>query len=384
MKQFFTLVSLIALFSFTAKAQDQAVIRCQGQTGIEALEAPESFVVIKMFRCGQPVAVIGSAEGFAKIQVKENIVAYVDGRYVSLVQPQSATLQAGKDLETQTKVCSSDALAKDSAKAQKPVKELTQESASMPAQASKASEPVASSNGVVYIQGKSYRIVEQNGISVLVSANQEDKHLVLNIIVSNSTSKPISVIPSQIVVKDLFTSKTLAFNAPDKLASNQRKSGSWKRIFETVGGAMQAYGASAPRSSTSYSSGSVNLHDQYGNSANGTYSGRSTTYTSPSPAEVTANTNAINNRMLAQRQLRQEQNEIKAASIENSALYANTLAPGTQSGGSVHFSKAMIGNIASRSGKVEKGFAVNVTIPIDGAIFEFAFPISDLTGEPNK
>jgi hypothetical protein len=382
MKRLFALVSLLVFLAVVAKAQDQAVIQCQGQMGIQALEEPGSLVVLKLFRCGQTVAVIGSDEGYAKIQVKENIVAYVDGKYVRLVQTQRATVQAVGDLETQTKISPPKASAKDSAKAEKPV--TAKEAPPIAEQRSKASEPIASPNGVVYIKGKRYRVTEQNGISVMVSADQEDKYLVLNVLVSNSTSKPISVIPSQIVVKDLFASKTLDFYSPDTLASNQRKSGSWKRIFETVGGAMQAYGAAAPRSSTSYSNGSVHLQDQYGNSANGRYSGTSTTYTSPSPAEVSANTKAINDRMLAQRQLRQEENEIKAASIENTALFANTLAPGSQLGGNVHFSKARIGSINLRSGKLEKGFAVNVTIPIEGTLFDFAFPITDISDEPNK
>lgn len=82
-------IVLFCLFSVVAVAQDQGIIECQDRTSIPAWEGPGSIVVYRQLSCGQPVSIVGSDSGYAKVQIRENVFAYVKMKYIRLVEAQS-------------------------------------------------------------------------------------------------------------------------------------------------------------------------------------------------------------------------------------------------------------------------------------------------------
>ncbi len=223
--------------------------------------------------------------------------------------------------------------------------------------------------GAVYIQGRRYWVSKNDKYLVLLSAEQTGDYFILHVGVQNDSASLVSLDPSQIVVQDLLQPKPLHYFSPGEVASKARRRGSWAVFFRALAAGMQAYGQSQP--TTSYSTGNFNVHDQYGNWVYGSYSGTTTTYKPPDTSQIQRQSAED---IAAIRQT----TEARAASVEKSSAYAQTLAPRSYVLGYVYFSKAKAKNLKDLIGVNSKSFLVTVTLPLGENVFKFAFPLSVL------
>lgn len=403
-------------------AQEPATITCAPRPRIKMIpiysdaRAPWSVGTVY---CDEPITFLTVEYGYAKIRIGKDI-GYVDAQFVrpleaapkmeehnvnlkpdvTTIKPSPAAAERGhaQPLVTQS--------THDSAQA-RPVKALGQtkalplqvsepihgisagvqsrESAGVHSQGSDEQDLIANTKDnsvrpreVSYIRGKQYWVSENGKQEVMLGVDEEGKYLVLTISITNRSATSVTFLPERITVKDLVAGKDLAYFSPEKVAAAERSRGSWRKYVAAVGAGMQAYGASAPRVSTSYSSGNVQMNNLQGGFATGSFSGRTTTYSTPSQAEIARSQREILAATRQQQQERQQADEARALAAEQTAAYSQTIQPGASLVGKVHFAKAKVGDLEKLLGESGRGYAIRVSVPIDTSVFEFDFPVKPL------
>jgi hypothetical protein len=79
-------------------AQSRGVINCHDRESIPAWEMPGSIVDLRQLSCGQSVVILGVDRGYVKVQIFENLLGYVEARYVQSLENQSGIDSTPKDL----------------------------------------------------------------------------------------------------------------------------------------------------------------------------------------------------------------------------------------------------------------------------------------------
>jgi hypothetical protein len=91
------LFSILLATPAWAAHQHLGVIECKTDYGVPAWESPGSLMQVKQLSCGQQVAILGSTSGYLKIQISENIIGYIEAKYIKRIEgetPQTASKPA--------------------------------------------------------------------------------------------------------------------------------------------------------------------------------------------------------------------------------------------------------------------------------------------------
>ena len=84
--------------------QDRGLVDCQGRTGgVTALAEPGSMYVTKQLSCGRTVSIIGLERGYVKVQTKENVIGYVEAKYIRSIDTQDNSDGRIAELEAEVK-----------------------------------------------------------------------------------------------------------------------------------------------------------------------------------------------------------------------------------------------------------------------------------------
>jgi len=89
--KFLKLIPLFFCLSAIAWGEDLGIIECRDRTSISAVEKPESIVVVGQLSCGQKLTIIGMEKGYAAIQIKKNLIGYVDENNIRRLQQNRET-----------------------------------------------------------------------------------------------------------------------------------------------------------------------------------------------------------------------------------------------------------------------------------------------------
>lgn len=201
------------------------------------------------------------------------------------------------------------------------------------------------------VNGELFETITSDGMVITVGLVEAGKYIRANVSIANGTPAPVDVLPKDFTVEVLEPKhKTLRYVAPGKIAKSSEHHAGWANFANRMGGAL----AEERTTSQTTSSGSVTVHGSDGSSANGSYSGNGTTTTS-SP-DYAARQRAAEN-------IRQRNAAVAAANTRmmESALTANTVAPGQALGGYVYFEGD------------SKATKLHPRILIAGKLYEFQF-----------
>lgn len=197
--------------------------------------------------------------------------------------------------------------------------------------------------------GAVVKILTANGVTVSASLKDTGWKQRADIMITNNSEQRFDVIPETFTL-DVVTPKrkSLAYQAPEKLAKSLNRRAQWAAALSAFGGSL----ATQQSRSTSSTEGTVHATDNSGNSASGTYSGTTTT-TTTSP-----------DYFARQRANEQGNNALRNAGdtidyIYKVSLKPNTVMPGKDVFGAVYF---------ERDSKAETAI---LKIPVGDLIFEF-------------
>ena len=223
-----------------------------------------------------------------------------------------------------------------------------------------------------YLNGDLFKTATANGMVITVALDQDSKYMTATIGISNNSAAPVDILPSDFVI-DVYTptSKTLHVVPPQKIALAEQKraqrSNTSKRVLGGFANALSAAAGSSQQQSTTQttSSGTVSIHSSDGTSSNGTYNGSSTSTTSsPDPAAQERAAEQIRQRNAAISAANAQRNAAASATnarLMQTALSANTTAPGRSIGGVVYFDG------------YKKARTVALRMAIGDTLYEFKF-----------
>ncbi|MBN2318423.1 MAG: autotransporter outer membrane beta-barrel domain-containing protein [Acidobacteria bacterium] len=100
-----TLLSVLfsVFFLSSGLAQTMGIIECNGRHGISAWEKPDSIIVVEHLACGRTLPVVGTEEGFVKVQLGIRLFAYVNAENIRLVENARVPEKPVPAFETQGK-----------------------------------------------------------------------------------------------------------------------------------------------------------------------------------------------------------------------------------------------------------------------------------------
>ena len=208
--------------------------------------------------------------------------------------------------------------------------------------------------------GAVIKVLTESGVTVAVSLRDTGWKMRADIMITNNTERRFDVLPEMFTLHAVTPpngrwdpqegTKSLAYQAPEKLAKSIRRRAGWVAALSAVGGSMETQESK----SVSSTEGDVRVRDKNGNSVSGTYSGTTTT-TTRSP-----------NYAARERWNEQATNAIRG--FENTISYmfritlkSNTVMPGQDVLGAVYFEREK----RSREGLLR--------IPINNITFEFPY-----------
>ena len=200
-----------------------------------------------------------------------------------------------------------------------------------------------------FVGDELYKSASSGGLVITVAVDQGSKDMRAIFGISNSSPTSVDVIPADFSIEVSSPhSKTLHYVSPEKIAEAEekkaRQANSSRRIrggFANVLSALAGEESGRQTTTTTTSSGTVRAQSSDGTSIHGTYEGNSTsTTTSPDYAAQQRAAEQIRQRNYAIAAANAQRNAAASATnarLMQTALRANTVAPGGSIGGIVNF-----------------------------------------------
>ncbi len=205
-----------------------------------------------------------------------------------------------------------------------------------------------------YVNGNLYRTIHANGITVGVMFSEAPKAFRASVAVFvDEGALPHDILPQNITLSIIEPrQKELRPKNPAKIIASINRTERWASAFDQMGANMQTQQATT-RSSTN---GQVDVSDNRGTTATGTYNSNTASVTTVPDYEA--------RRAAAMRTASRHIEASSAADYVNqAALRANTVKPGQSVDGIVWFDKDGL--------LKKKGTAMVIRVPVDDMVFEF-------------
>lgn len=224
-----------------------------------------------------------------------------------------------------------------------------------------------------YVDGQIFKTIYWNGMVITVGIDDYAQYMRATILISNNNTVSVDLLPSDFAIEvSTPKAKILHYISAEKIAESEAKHAasrnSWSLLFAGMAnGLSSAAAATATQESTTETTttGTVNATSSDGTYTTGTYNGTSTSTTStPDYAAQQQAAEEMRQRNMAIVAANAQRNASVAASnaqLFQTALSANTIAPGGVIGGYVYFEGD------------KKADIVTLQIPIAGALYEFKF-----------
>lgn len=212
-----------------------------------------------------------------------------------------------------------------------------------------------------YSNGELFKTIETaDGIVVTVGLVEsgDGKYFRLNVGVLNNSSAAFDLMPSSFVIEIPGPkSKLLYYIPPGNIAKSAERHASWVNYFTALGGGLATQKSTTHTTTRTSSSGRVNTQSSMGQETRGTYQGESS-----SSADSTTRSPDYEAQARAAERIRQR-NAVVATMNErmmDTALTANTIAPGQSIAGYVYFKTATAATLHPK-------------ILVAGKVYEFEF-----------
>ena len=212
--------------------------------------------------------------------------------------------------------------------------------------------------GHAYVGGQFWFIAMGDRAAARVTVNDTGGYLTAAVVIGNWPDNSVDVVPSQfqlILVPGAKAPKHLKLDyvPPERAIGNIYRTLNWSQLGDGIA-AMSATRTETTRADVS---GTVDLQDNNGGHATGTFDGTATTTRQVPDEQRLA-------QIQAARQQREQAAQANVATVSATALQATTLAPGQEIHGVVFFKGA-------RSCRGKSGCTLQFFMPVGDTTFEF-------------